>query len=141
MPVKGDQHVQTERHDLETQEDDDQVVRLGHEDRTRRGGESEDLVLGAAHAFAHRPVVGDQARHQKTDRDDAGRHHAEAVQHDGVRDRRRGAGPVQTVPLEEGDHQHRDRGADRDRGRDGLGDLGAHERREEDEHDRRRRTG
>ena len=60
MPVKGDQHVQTERHDLESQEDDDQVVRLGHEDRTRRGSESEDLVLGAAHAFAHRPVVGDR---------------------------------------------------------------------------------
>ena len=36
MPVEGDEHVEADREDLEAEEDDDQVVRLGHQHRARR---------------------------------------------------------------------------------------------------------
>ncbi len=63
-PVKARQHVETNRENLEPEEDDDEVIGLDHQERTRTRRERQDVEISARDTFAQRPVVRDQRREQ-----------------------------------------------------------------------------
>ncbi len=108
VSIETDQHVKPDGENLQPEEDDDQVVGLNHQQRTRTGGQRQDVKVSPGDALAPRPVVSHEGRQQHRASDGHVAHHRETVQHHGVRHAGRRSVVGDVVPLEEGVDDDRD---------------------------------
>ena len=107
--VGGGQDVERDGQDLETEEDDDEVVGRPHDHGPRCRQHGQDVELGADHPFPAQVAVGDQGGEQHGDGHHDLDEDVEPVEGDGAGDGHLGAVRGHVVPLEEGGHQGGDR--------------------------------
>jgi hypothetical protein len=114
VTVKANEHVEADGENLQSEEDDDEIVGLHHQERARARSERQDVKVRAGDALALGPVVGHECgkQHRRSDRHVA--NDGEPVQHDGVRHGRRRAMVRDVRPLKPCVDQYRDRGRGRD---------------------------
>ena len=80
-------HVERQRQDLETEEDDQEIVRLGHDHGPCRREQDQDVELRTVESFALQVAVGDQRSQDDGTADEQHEEDREAVEVEGVADR------------------------------------------------------
>ena len=113
--VHRGEHVDRYREDLQSQEQNDEVVRRGHDDASRCRQEHQHVPLRTHHVLATQVALEQERPEQHRGRDDTGGEQREAVQSDGSG--HHGGRPLVLDPVPQGDRR-----GDRPRGHhDGPG--------------------
>ncbi len=102
--VAGGEHVEGQRHRLQTDEQDDQVVRRAHHDGAGGGDEVEGVDLRPVHPLAGEVVVADEGDQQQAGADGDRHEHGEAVEGEGAADQRARALVADVVPEDHRQH-------------------------------------
>ncbi len=94
-PPDAGEHVDRDRHELEAQEEDDEVVGLRHHDHAEQGEQEHDVVLAALDADRFQVVHRHQQREDADDADHDGEEHREPVEHEAAAESAAVGGPEQ----------------------------------------------